>query len=443
MQQSGVQIGEILLGKYSVERVLGLGGMGIVVAARHTQLNELFAIKMMLPDTVGHEGAALRFVREAQACARLKGEHIARVHDVGTLENGAPYMVMEYLAGDDLSRILQGRGALSVDETATYMSQTCEAIAEAHAAGIIHRDLKPSNLFLTRRPNGTPSVKVLDFGISKELDPANQLGSNLTKTGMSFGTPMYMSPEQMANSKAADIRSDIWSLGVILYELVTGAMPFEATLMTELVTKVLVENPRPPSQVRPGIPPAFDAVVMKCLDKRPGHRYQSAQDLMRDLSPFVTADRQHSPTWTHDTMLDVKAQTNSDWSATRKLPPRNDKTRILVVSGVLGLIALLGVAVAFASRGGPDKPTENAIQDAIPTASPTTKKDDSEAKDPVPAATKEELAAIVEPLAPVSTVNPQPLSSAKRINGSTPKSNSTTAATNGTTTKNRVLLVPR
>lgn len=281
-------VGSILLGKYRVERVLGQGGMGVVVAARHEQLGELFAIKMMLPDALRYPDARERFMREARSVARLKGEHVAHVHDVGTLDNGAPCMVMEHLTGDDLSGVLNKRGALSVGEAALYAYQACEAVTEAHTLGIVHRDLKPANMFLTRRPNGTPCVKVLDFGISKDLDP-NKVGPALTKTGMIVGTPVYMAPEQMANNKMTDARGDIWSLGIILYELVTGEVPFMAESMTELVTKVLTSVPVPPSQVRPGIPREFDALVLRCLEKRSDLRFASVLDLMAALHPFVGA----------------------------------------------------------------------------------------------------------------------------------------------------------
>lgn len=284
--QAALQVGSILLGKYRVEKVLGQGGMGVVVAARHEQLGELFAIKMMLPEALKYEDARERFMREARSAARLKSEHVARVHDVGTFENGAPYMIMEHLTGGDLSGILDRRGPLPVGEAALYAYQACEAVAEAHSLGIIHRDLKPSNMFLTRRPNETACVKVIDFGISKDLDP-NKVGPALTKTGMIIGTPVYMAPEQMANNKAMDARSDIWSLGIILYELVTGEVPFIADSMTELVSKVLTHYPPPPSRVRPGIPPQFDVVVMRCLDKRPDWRFPSVRDLMLALHPFV------------------------------------------------------------------------------------------------------------------------------------------------------------
>jgi serine/threonine protein kinase len=282
-----MQKGDVLLGKFRIERVLGAGGMGLVVGARHMELDELFAMKLMHPELLSNAEAVERFVREARASARLKGEHVARVHDVGRLENGSPYMLMEHLVGDDLSGILDKRGALPVREAVDYVLQACEAIAEAHGQGIVHRDLKPANLFLTMRANGSPCIKVLDFGISKKIEANGKLAPKLTVTGALLGSPAFMSPEQMLNGKSVDMRSDIWALGAILYELTTGALPFHGETMTELVARVMDEAAKPPSSLRPEIPRAFDDVVLTCLQKRAARRYQSVEELMAALRPFV------------------------------------------------------------------------------------------------------------------------------------------------------------
>lgn len=279
--------GDVLLGKFRVERVLGRGGMGMVVAVRNVELDELFAMKLMLPETLSNPEAVERFVREARSAARLKGEHVARVYDVGRLESGAPYMLMEHLLGDDLSGLLDKRGALSIHEATQYVVQACEAIAEAHGQGIVHRDLKPANLFLTSRANGSPCIKVLDFGISKKIDPTKKFGRTLTITGSFLGSPAFMSPEQMLNVKTVDMRSDIWALGAILYELTTGALPFHGETMTELVARVMHEPALRPSVLRPEIPPAFDHVVLTCLEKKPAKRYQSVEELVVALAPFA------------------------------------------------------------------------------------------------------------------------------------------------------------
>ncbi|MDC3961553.1 serine/threonine-protein kinase [Polyangium jinanense] len=268
--------GDILLGKYRVERVLGRGGMGVVVAARHIELGELYAIKFLLPNWAGDPVLRERFLREARAAARLRSEHVARVHDVGRMQDDVPYMVMEYLEGRDLKAVLRDQGPLPVEQAVTYMVQVCDAMAEAHAAGIVHRDLKPANLFLTRRANGNPCVKVLDFGISKQTGPEEV---DLTGTGQTFGSPLYMSPEQMARAKSVDARADIWAIGGILYELLTARSPFLAASVMEVVSRVLQEEPIPPTQLRPDLPPAVDGVVGRCLRKQPADRYASVGEL--------------------------------------------------------------------------------------------------------------------------------------------------------------------
>ena len=266
--------GAVLLGRYRVERTLGQGGMGLVLAARHLELGELFAIKLMLASTVDNPDGVERFLREARATARLKGEHVARVFDVGRLEDGTPYMVMEYLEGGDLRKLVQMRGPLPVEEAVLYVLQACDAIAEAHALGIIHRDLKPSNLLLIRRPNGSPCVKVIDFGISKMMTPG---AAELTSTGAMLGSPQYMPPEQILHFNRADARSDVWALGVVLYQLVTGRLPFDSPGST------LSEQPALPSAHRPDLPAWIDAVAVRCLEKTTERRFQSIDDLAAAL----------------------------------------------------------------------------------------------------------------------------------------------------------------
>jgi serine/threonine protein kinase len=281
--------GEVIAGKFVVERVLGIGGMGAVVAARHMHLGQRVAVKFLLPEAAEEKDAVERFLREARAAVGLQSAHVVRVSDVGTLDNGLPYMLMEFLSGHDLSKLLEQRGPLPVQETVDYILQACEAIAEAHGIGLVHRDLKPGNLFVTARPDGSPLVKVLDFGISKAIDPTS-MEKSLTKTSSIMGSPLYMSPEQLRSAKRVDTRTDIWAIGVILYELSSGGMPFDDETMTAVCAKIVADPPVPLRERRPSVPPGFEAVVMRCLEKDLAKRYQTVGELAAALRPFASAE---------------------------------------------------------------------------------------------------------------------------------------------------------
>ncbi len=290
-----VAIGELVANKYRVERVLGRGGMGVVVAAMHEQLAQRVAIKMLLPEAEASPNALARFTREARAAATIRGEHVARMLDVGELPGGAPYIVMEYLEGRDLAQTLADRGTLPPEEACAFVLQACEAIAEAHAAGIIHRDLKPSNLFVTTGPDGSPLVKVLDFGISKALLSGSAEGQ-LTTTSSFVGSPIYSPPEQLVRAHDVDGRADIWSLGTILFEALAGRPPFVGDSVMHVASKIFNDAPTPLGQVRPDLPPELCAVVMRCLRKLPDDRFPDVSALAQALAPFapthsVSADR--------------------------------------------------------------------------------------------------------------------------------------------------------
>jgi eukaryotic-like serine/threonine-protein kinase len=282
-------VGSTIAGRYEVVSLLGVGGMGVVVAARHRILGHQVAIKFMRADGAQDQNAVERFLREARAAVALSSEHVARVIDVATLETGAPYMVMEYLAGEDLGQVLQRNGPLATAAAVDMVLQGCEAIAEAHRLGIIHRDLKPSNLFLARRSDGSSLVKVLDFGISKAADSTggNQVSHGLTASGMIMGSPGYMSPEQIRSTRAVDARSDIWSLGVILYELLAGISPFQGETMGDTFAKITSEDPPPLRDRRPDVPAALDAVIRRCLERKAAARIQSVEELASALQPFA------------------------------------------------------------------------------------------------------------------------------------------------------------
>ncbi len=256
----GIREGAILAGKYRVERLIGVGGMGLVVAARHLQLDERVAVKLMLPETLGNADAVARFTREARAAAKIKGENVARVFDIGTLENGAP-----------------------------------------------HRDLKPANLFCVRRHDGQLTIKVLDFGISKLTDTAGSL-SRATKTNVVMGSPHYMSPEQMQSAKDVDARTDLWALGVVLYELVTGALPFGGDSYAEVAIKVATQPAPPLRLLRPDAPAGLETAVLKCLQKDRGQRYRHVGEFADALVDFApNRKRRSAERVPESTLLEPKA----------------------------------------------------------------------------------------------------------------------------------------
>lgn len=358
-----VQPGDLLAGKYRIERVLGRGGMGVVVSAVHEALDERVALKFLLPEALANQEAVQRFLREARAAVKIRSEHVARVTDVGTLESGAPYMVMEYLDGVDLARYLESRGPLPVPEAVEYMLQACEALAEAHALGIVHRDLKPANLFRIERVDGTPSIKLLDFGISKVI--AHQVA--LTQTSSMLGSPLYMAPEQMTSSKHVDARADVWALGIILFELVTGEPPFQGETLPEVCAQILTTEPRPIRALRGDVPPELESVVARCLHKEREQRYGSVAELAVALGPFApqralvsvervsrVLNRQGAEPSEPPAPARTGAETQAAWSETAvplTIPKRS--TPWLAVAAA-GLLVVGGSTVLLLSRSEPD-----------------------------------------------------------------------------------------
>ena len=283
--------GQIVADKYRIDGVMGTGGMGVVVAATHLDLDQRVAIKFLRE--VSPEALA-RFQREARLLVRLKSPHVARVFDVGALDDDTPYIVMEHLDGDDLATVTTSRGKLSVEETVDYILQASEAVAEAHALGMVHRDLKPANLFLSRGPGGTTTVKVLDFGVSKILDDrstgANDAprGGDLTNEGVALGSPGYMSPEQMTSSRDVDERSDIFSLGALLYKLVGGTTPYKGASVVSILATMATDGLAPLRSLAPDAPEAFAAVVERCLAQDKAARYPTVAHLAQALVPYAT-----------------------------------------------------------------------------------------------------------------------------------------------------------
>jgi serine/threonine-protein kinase len=391
-----VAVGDHIDGKYVVEAILGMGGMGMVVRAMHVDLHEQVALKFLLAEALQRTDAVDRFLREARAVRKLRSEHVVRVLDVGRLSgSGLPYIAMELLEGEDLERRLRDRGPLPIDEACMWIVQACEALAEAHAQGIVHRDLKPGNLFVARH-QGAFALKVLDFGIAKTIGTQ---GSG-TRTAAVVGSVLYMSPEQMRSAKKVDPRSDVWSLGVTLFELLGGRPPFDGDDVPGLILAVTSDAPRRLSELRTDVPPALEAIVMRCLEKSPDARMPSMGELATALAPFAGAHAhaiaaravQMGPAVASlrsstdvgsstgvsskdsaglaAVAVSVPRGTNASWGGTGSLPTGSRTSKLLLVAGVL--VALVGVTGAAAmllrSRSAPSVEMAKGVASEPPAA---------------------------------------------------------------------------
>jgi serine/threonine-protein kinase len=282
--------GETIANKYVIEAPCGRGGLAVVLSAIHSSLDRRVAIKMLLPEWAGYPEIVERFLREGRAATRIKSEHVVRVFDVGTLDSGAPYLVLEYLDGQNLDDVVTTWGPMPVPTAIDWVLQAAEAIAEAHAYGIVHRDLKPSNLFLTKRADGSACIKVIDFGLSKLTDPRmNDANRRLTRPTDVMGSPHYMAPEQLRATRDADARVDLWALGAVLHELITGQPPFRADTVPELCATVLTQPAPPLSSLRPNVPAAVEQAVLRCLEKDPRTRFATIAEVARAVAPHGTA----------------------------------------------------------------------------------------------------------------------------------------------------------
>jgi serine/threonine-protein kinase len=393
-----IKPGDLIAEKYVVTRLLGEGGMGQVFAATHVDLRQEVAIKIMIPERMelGSESVD-RFLHEARTISLLKSSHVPRVFDLGKTAAGLPYIVMELLSGQDLVDVLSC-GPLPCGEAVNAILQACDAVGEAHSHGIIHRDLKPENLFLTRRRDGTPCVKVLDFGISKmraEQGDDKKRGRVVTKENTILGSPSYMSPEQTRRSNDVDGRSDIWSLGVTLYELLTQRDPFAAETTPETFVKVLTYNPPSPTELRPEIPTELSAVVMRCLEKDPASRFQDVNALATALLSFTTRTATSiAPSWGQEAaplslslpildqrlaQLESAAMSTPNPVAVTLAHPRvtPQRRRVALIAATFGVLGITGVLLAIwswsarakvAAAAGP-APAESSVA-LVTTASP-------------------------------------------------------------------------
>jgi serine/threonine-protein kinase len=383
----GVREGDVLAGKYRIDGLLGVGGTGVVLAAHHLQLDQRVALKFLAPESLKNPEATIRFAREARAAGKIANEHVAQVRDVCTLENGTPYIVMEFLEGRDLSVWLREEGPLPVAQAVEFVLQACEAIAEAHSLGIIHRDLKPANLFVVRRSDGLYSVKVLDFGISKMPHGAD---FERTSTRIIMGSPHYMSPEQMRSSADVTPQSDIWSLGAILFELVAGESPFLGETFSEICLKAAMEHAPRLRSVRPDAPAGLEAIVAKCLEKDPARRFRDVAELAAALQPFA-------PLRTRASLVRIVSTRTTAPCERPVTTPKTGGRSVTVAGAVLALLA--GFALAIAQPGG---------RRALHMASPTSTRGQAAAP---PAQAPPEAELYLPPLAtPTPTATPPPTS---------------------------------
>jgi eukaryotic-like serine/threonine-protein kinase len=379
-QLAPVRPGEVVAEKYRVEETLGVGGMGVVVAARDEVLERRVAIKFLLPKLAGSETAVQRFVREARAAIRITSEHVVRLLEIDKLPNGTPFFVMEYLEGRDLRAVLREDGPLPPSVAVDYLLQALQAVAEGHLKGVVHRDLKPGNLFLSTRADGTPLIKVLDFGIAKRLEQPDELdhGSLTSSDDVRLGSPAYMPPEQLQDPRDVDTRSDIWAIGATLYELLSGRPPFEGPSYPELVSRILSAPPRPISS-EPGqeLPEGLEEVLKKCLEKSRTSRYANAAELATALARFGSLDARMSLTRVTGMQSLPSPQSpgprivsDSGSACTTTLavageapPTQRDEVSVKSLAGpqpkrswvvVAGTAAIVAVAFGLRGLGGPD-----------------------------------------------------------------------------------------
>jgi eukaryotic-like serine/threonine-protein kinase len=345
-----VRLGEVVADKYLIEQTLGVGGMGVVVAARDQLLDRRVAIKFLLPKLAGSDTAVQRFVREARAATRVTSEHVVRLLEIEKLPSGTPFFVMEYLDGSDLRALLREQGALSASLAVDYVLQALQAVAEGHVKGIVHRDIKPGNLFLTARADGTALIKVLDFGIAKTLESDAAESTALTSSDdVRLGSPAYMPPEQLQNPRDVDKRSDIWSLGATLYELLCARPPFVGPGYLELASRILSQPPIPLSEqeIPSTLPNGLEQVLKKCLEKDRNARYANAAELAIALAPFGSDDARVSlgrVTGMFTSSSSIPALSRSvpqdpaSCTATLEVPveaaPQNDSRRTSNIGGV-------------------------------------------------------------------------------------------------------------
>ena len=448
MTEEGTQpVPDVLVaGKYQLTRLLGQGGMGSVWEGVHTSLGTRVAVKFIDADYADSLEARNRFVNEAKAAARLQSKHVVQVYDQGVMEDGRPYIVMEFLAGEPLDKKLEREGRLGPGETAQLIVHVSRALTKAHQAGIVHRDLKPENVFLVWDEEDHANVgKVVDFGIAKFTD-GGLTGSSATRTGSVLGTPHYMSPEQARGLRSVNFKSDIWSVGVIAYRCVVGRLPFDGEAVGDLLVKICTAPLPVPSQMVADLPPAFDAWFARCLSREPSERFESAAEMADQLcaalgvatgrgpmpsamlgAPSTVGSNPHAapsaetvqaPTPmpgigpTPNTINSVTTHTH-----TAGVPTAGGRGALFAVLGVVGVLAIVGIGWGVMAAGGDDRPAEPAAsaipeppEETTPPAEPATTSEPEVA----PAVASEDAGAEPEPSTEPAETKPKPRSGPSR-----------------------------
>jgi serine/threonine protein kinase len=368
----GVREGTIVSGKYLIGPVLGAGAMGIVVLAQHLLLNQDVAIKFLVAGRWDQADAVQRFVREARAAIRIQSEHVVRVLDVAVLESGAPYIVMEHLKGKDLATRLRVGGPLPVQQAVDLLLQACEAISESHRIGIIHRDLKPANLFVLERDGAPSSIKVLDFGISKStrLVPRTldlEASAQITEAKAILGSPFYMSPEQMESARDVDARTDIWALGVTLFEMLTGRPPFVGPSLVQIYSKMTSPDERGWRVALEGHPPGLAGIIGKCLEWDRERRYATVRDLAGALAAF--GSKRAGISLQRIMVMPDPSESNPGVEKapvlTRRRPGRLQVGRNLIAATLAGFLGSAVFLLASRSRTAADAPAPSAAAQSV------------------------------------------------------------------------------